>query len=128
MTKSIVSANDSIMSLYQTLTAIRDQVGKMTDEELDQNPPLVIPWSEFHYHLFSHLVDPECPRPLAQEVELYLFPNGPMPDKARMDQAVQATIESQDAVDLNERLTKLIGVWIEETNAKREAPLAMGVR
>jgi len=32
-----------------------------------------IEWSEFHYHLISHLISDECPRDLAKNIELGIF-------------------------------------------------------
>ena len=44
-----------------------------TQYEIDNIPTMcTIPWSEFHYHLFSHLID-MADRDLARDIELLIF-------------------------------------------------------
>jgi hypothetical protein len=76
-----------------------------------QNELFKIEWSEFHYHLFSYLMSAECPRELAEGLDLQLFPCSPEPNKEKMDACVQACIDSEDSVDLQDKLTHLLAGW-----------------
>jgi hypothetical protein len=68
----------------------------------------MIKWSEFHYHLLSHLIDDSCPRRLAKNVELCCFPEGPYPCTPFLDACVAAVIESEGPEELNEALHQLV--------------------
>lgn len=68
----------------------------------------VLEWSEFHYHLFSHLISEQCPRELAKDVELACFPQGPTPTNDFMKLAVEAVALSEGPEDANERLVQLV--------------------
>jgi hypothetical protein len=76
-----------------------------------ENELFKIEWSEFHYHLFSYLMSAECPRELAEGLDLQLFPHSPEPDKVKMDLCVQACMDSEDPLDLQEKLTTLLAGW-----------------
>lgn len=70
----------------------------------------IIEWTEFHYHLFSHLISDECPRDLAQDIELMIFPNHFIPNHDFLEMCVKACIESDDPEDLNKALTSIHAV------------------
>lgn len=75
------------------------------------NETYTIKWSEFHYHFFAHLISADCPRELAEGLDLQIFKFSGKPDETRLDACVTACIESEDATDLNEKLTKLLIEW-----------------
>lgn len=55
-----------------------------------------IPWSEFHYHFFSWLIDEHTPRPLAMGIELQIFPASSFPNVDLLKKYVQALEDSQE--------------------------------
>ena len=77
-------------------------------------PLFTIEWSEYHYYLFSHLICNECPRELAEGLELGIFQFSPSPNTKRMDECIKACHLSSDEQDLNDRLTKILVKWTDE--------------
>jgi hypothetical protein len=82
----------------------------MSIEHLKQfeDSKTILEWSEFHYHLFSHLISDDCPRALAQNIELACFPESWVPNTDFLAQCVEACVLSEDEQDLNQRLQQLI--------------------
>jgi len=87
----------------------QEDVNRWKQEEIESS--CMLPWSEFSYMLFSHLISEECPRELAMEIERHIFKTSWMPFENRMEEAINVFIGTEGPDEANEKLTALLMKW-----------------